>query len=267
MAEDDGGALPPPMAVLLEDPPASAVLTDFDGTLAPIVPDPEDARPLAGFPGVLCALAERFAVVAVISGRPASFLADRLLAPTGPAVRLYGGYGAEWIEDGVVHRAPAIAPWLPVVSEVLEAARAQAPAGLEVEDKGISVALHWRRAPGTARWARRFAEECAGRTGLALLGGRQVVELQPPVGLDKGTVVEELGEGRHAVCFAGDDAGDLAAFSALDRLAGRGVAVVRMAAADEESPRQLVERADVVVQGPRGALAVLQAVARRVAEA
>lgn len=256
-----GGALPPPMAVLLEDPASSVLLTDFDGTLAPIVPDPETSRPLPAFPGVLSALAGHFAVVGVVSGRPLSFLA-RQLGSAGVAVRLYGGYGAEWMADGVLGRAPEVEPWVPVVSEVLAAARAQAPPGLGVEDKGFALTLHWRRAPQTGEWAVRFAEDWAARTGLALQPGRRVVEMHPPVGPDKGTVVEDLGAGRRAVCFAGDDAGDLAAFSSLDRLALQGVAGVRVAAADEESPPQLIERADVVVEGPQGALAAFEALAR-----
>jgi trehalose 6-phosphate phosphatase len=252
----DGGSLPPAMAVLLEEPARSTVLTDFDGTLAPIVPDPETARPLPEAPSVLAELAGCFAVVGVVSGRPLSFLA-RHLGAAGPAVRLYGGYGAEWRAEGVSHLSPEVEPWVPAVSEVLAAARAGAPAGLGIEDKGFALTLHWRRHPETGEWATRFAQEWAARTGLALQPGRRVIEMRPPVGPDKGTVVEQLGEGCRAVCFAGDDAGDLAAFAALDRLAAAGVAGVRLAVADEESPPQLISQADLVVEGPAGALAVL----------
>ncbi len=248
------------MAVLAEDPASSAVLCDFDGTLAPIVADPDTAQPLPAAPSVLGALAARFAVVAVVSGRPASFLLQRLGA-AGPAVRLYGGYGAEWVVEGSLQRAPETQPWIAKVAEVLAAARAQAPPGLGVEDKGFAMTLHWRQAPETGAWATPFAAEWAARTGLALQPGRRAVELRAPVDIDKGTVTEQLAGGCRAACFAGDDAGDLAAFGALDRLALRGAATVRMAVADVESPGELVERADVVVNGPDEALAVLGALA------
>ena len=258
MTEDE--ALPPALTVLLEDPARSAVLTDFDGTLAPIVPDPETARPLEAAPGVLAALARRFGMVAVISGRPAPFLA-RHLAGAGPEVLLYGGYGVEWITAGALHRAPEVEPWVPVVAEVRARAQAVAPPALGIEDKGFALTLHWRRHPDLGPWAETFAAEQAARHGLALQPGRQAVELRPPVGPDKGTVVEQLAAGSHAAAFAGDDAGDLPAFDALDRLAAGGLRAVRLAVADRESPPELLARADLVVDGPERAVAVLELLA------
>ncbi|MHB8682252.1 MAG: trehalose-phosphatase [Acidimicrobiales bacterium] len=245
-----------PLAALLEAPASSAVLSDFDGTLAPIVPDPATARPLPEAAPLLRALAERFAVVAVVSGRPVDFLEEHL-ATAGPQVRLFGGYGVEWAEGGVRHVAAEVEPWRPVVAEVLAAAVAGAPPGLGIEPKGWALTLHWRQSPEAGEWALAFARDQAARTGLHLQPGRLAVEFRPPVGLDKGTVVERLGRGCHAVCFAGDDAGDLAAFDALDRLHSEGTTAVRVAVADEESPPELVARADVVVNGPHEALALL----------
>ena len=63
------------------------------------------------------------------------------------------------------------------------------------------------------------------------------------------------------VCFLGDDVGDLPAFDALDRLAAAGVHTVRVAVSTEEAPQEVLERADVVVDGPAGALAVLERLA------
>lgn len=257
MQPEDLGALD----ALLLDPATSAVLTDFDGTLAPIVPDPEEARPLPDAPRVLERLSQRFGVVGVISGRPAAFLA-RHLGASGEAVRLVGVYGCEWIEDGHVRRAPEVEPWVAPAREVLDAARAEAPPGVGIEDKGASVTLHWRPAPQAGGWAWQFAERWAQRTGLVLQSGRMAVELRPPVDIDKGRVVERLARDCTAACFAGDDAGDLAAFEALDRLAEHGLRAVRMAVADEESPPELTESADLVVEGPEGALAVLDRLAR-----
>ena len=260
MTARGAGGLPPALRPLLEEPARSAVLTDFDGTLAPIVPDPETARPLPGAAGILGELSAVFRVVAVVSGRPVPFLAAHL-SDAGPKLRLYGGYGMEWLEDGVRHRDPAVEPWLESLAEVAAAAVSEAPSGVGVEDKGYAVTLHWRRAPEQAGWGDRFARAWADRTGLRLQPGRMAVELRPPVGPDKGAVVQRLGRGCRAASFAGDDAGDLAAFAALEILHGEGVAVARVAVADIESPPELLAAADVVVHGPVEALALLEALA------
>lgn len=252
-----------PLAALLENPAASAVLSDFDGTLAPIVADPAEAYPLPEAPSVLGALAQRFALVAVVSGRPVSFLAQRL-ASAGPALRLFGAYGLEWMEDGAVHRAPIVEPWRGAVAQVVEAARsAFGGEAVGIEDKEISVTVHWRQAPEAGERAWDFARDWSRRTGLMLQPGRMAVEFRPPVGIDKGSVVEQLARGSAAACFAGDDSGDLAAFAALDRLASDGTRTVRIAVTDEETPRELVAAADVVVRGPGEALDLFRALAAR----
>jgi len=144
---------------------------------------------------------------------------------------------------------------------VAAAALAQAPAGVGVEAKGAALAIHWRRAPEAGAWAQAFAREAAAATGLVLQPGRRALELRPPLAIDKGDVVERLAAGATAACFAGDDAGDLSAFAALDRLADGGMAVVRLAVADSETPPALVAAADVVVASPVEALALLSRLA------
>jgi len=260
-ADPDGAGRLGALALLLDRPSASAVLTDFDGTLAPIVADPDLAAPLPGVPDVLGALARRFRTVGVVSGRPVAFLV-RHLAAAGPAVALVGAYGLEWVEAGEIRHAPEAAPWRAAAAGVVSAARAAfAGAPVGVEDKGASVTLHWRRAPEYEDRVRAFAAEWAARSGLDPEPGRRAVELRPPVGIDKGSAVERLAAGAAAACFVGDDAGDLAAFAALDRLARAGTRTVAVAVADEESPAALVARADVVVPGPLQALGLLEALA------
>jgi trehalose 6-phosphate phosphatase len=251
-----------PLEGLAVAPASCAVFTDYDGTLAPIVADPDLAVPVPDAPAVLARLAERFGVVGVISGRPAAFLRDRLVG-VGERVHLVGVYGFEWVEDGAVRTAPEIEPWKAAAARVVAAARTEAPPGVGVEEKGAAVAIHWRRAPEAGAWGMAFGRRWAEMSGLELQLGRMAVELRPPVLIDKGQVVERLAAGCRGACFAGDDAGDLAAFAALDRLADAGVHAVRIAVADEESPPELVAAADVVVSGPREAVALL----RRLAEA
>jgi len=225
---------------------------DFDGTLAPIVDGPADARPLPDVPDLLVALGRRFGLVAVVSGRPVRFLADVLGRPAG--VRLAGLYGMEQIgPDGVLAADGPAEPWRPVVAGVTARAAASVPDGAEVEPKGLTVTLHWRRRPSAEDWALRLAAREVAATGLVAQPGRMSVELRPPVDADKGTVVRTLAAGFDAAACFGDDLGDLPAFRALGDLAAAGMSVVRVAVTDAESPPEVAAAADVVVDGPAGA--------------
>ena len=114
--------LPDVLAPLAEAPRRSALCLDFDGTLSPIVDDPRAARPLPGVPDLLGRLARRLGLVAVISGRPVSFLESELASPAG--VRLVGLYGLEQIGAGGQRTvAPDAAPWEAVITEVVDLAR------------------------------------------------------------------------------------------------------------------------------------------------
>ena len=231
----------------------AALLTDFDGTLSPIVDDPAAAEPLPGAVEVLHELAARYAVVGVISGRPVSYLLDRL----GDGLWLSGLYGLEEIEGGRRIESPVAADWRPVVDDVAGTALRAFGDGV-VEHKGLSLTLHFRTRPGLGPDVRRWADDRAAATGLEVRSAKASVELHPPVRVDKGTVVERAAANARAVCFLGDDVGDLPAFDALDRLAERGVATVRVAVQTPEAPVEVLERADVVVDGPEGALVVLR---------
>jgi trehalose 6-phosphate phosphatase len=244
-----------PLEPLLADPGRTAVLTDFDGTLSPIVDDPAAASPLPGAVEVLAKLATRFAKVGVVSGRPLDYLVSRL----GHELWLSGLYGLETLEAGRRVEAPEAATWRPVVTDAV--ARATAELEAWVEPKGLSLTLHFRTRPELADAVRRWAEAESTRTGLVVRSAKASVELHPPVRADKGTVVEAAAAGMAAACFLGDDVGDLPAFDGLDRLAAAGVATVRIGVATSEAPPELLDRADLVVEGPEGAVALLQRLA------
>jgi trehalose 6-phosphate phosphatase len=248
--------LPPVLRPLCERPAEAALFVDFDGTLAPIVDDPAAARPLQGATEVLAALARRYGLVAVVSGRPVAYLLEALDHP--PGVAMAGLYGMEAAAaGGAVETRPDAAAWRPVVDEVTRLAQGEVPAGAEVEPKGLTVTLHWRRNPAAEEWARSFCERATARTGLVVQPGRMALELRPPVADDKGTVVRAMGRGHAAVACFGDDLGDLPAFGALEELARTGVAVARVAVVDAESPPEVALAADLVVEGPEGALDLL----------
>lgn len=231
-------------------------MCDFDGTLAPIVLDPREARPVPGAVDLLHRLADRFAVVAVVSGRPLAFLHEHLALTTSSRLRVSGLYGLEtWGDDPAADR---FSSWRAVVAEVADLAEAEAPPGVLVEHKGLTVAVHYRTAPDAAQWVRDFVLAQAVRTGLAVHPARRCEELRPPLPIDKGTVVADLAADLDAVCFLGDDAGDLPAFAALDALtATGGVVTVKIAVNSAEAPSLLLAQADLVVEGPAAALALL----------
>ena len=242
------------LAPFRADPAGSGVFSDFDGTLARIVDDPAAALPLEGVVDLLGRLAGRYGRVGVISGRPAGFLREHL---GGRGLFLSGLYGLEYVDDeGEVRAIEEAEPWRAVIEDVVSAADA---AGLPVERKGLAVTVHYRTDRSQEEAVRAWAEEQAAATDLAVHPARMSYELRPPMRLDKGTVLADAAEGRRQVCFLGDDTGDLTAFDALDRMAAKGVAVVRVGVESEEAPDELLERADLTVEGPEGSLRVLEA--------
>lgn len=242
------------LAPLARNPARSAVIMDFDGTLAPIVEDPAAAVPLPGVVDCLLALQERYAVVAVVSGRPVAHLQRHL-----PGMRAMAGlYGLERVRGGEVELHPQVAEWRPIIEEAAAAARRDLP-GVGVEDKGLSLTLHVRPAPEMAGAVEAWAADTAARTRLEVRRARMSAELHPPVEADKGTVASELVSGLAAACFIGDDVGDLPAFLALDAFAEGGGSAVRAVVMSEEVTPAMVTEADVLLEGPPAVLAFLRA--------
>jgi len=238
------------------------VLLDFDGALAPIVADPEAARPCPEALAAVERLVTAVGLVAVVSGRPVAFLAAVL--PDDSGLVLVGQHGLErLVAGGRVEVDPRAEPWRAAVAAAAGAAEEGMP-DLVIERKGdIAVNLHWRSCPDRAEAAEVFGRRVAQDHGLDALPMRMALELRPPVPVDKGTVVAELAAGRHAALFAGDDHGDLAAFAALDRLVagGRLDHAVRVAVRSDEAPPALLETADHQVDGPAGLAALLVRIA------
>lgn len=248
-------------APLVAQPLSSAIVTDFDGTLSPIVSDPAAARPLDGVPRLLAQLATRYKVVAVISGRPVSFLAERLDQPgSAREVLLVGLYGLEWRdENGAITHDREAGQWRSTVDDAVGRLRSQAPPGVVVEEKGLAVTVHWRQAPEAEAWATGAVAAESARSGLRAHPGRMSIELRPALDIDKGSVTRRLVEGCAAACYLGDDVGDLPAFAALAELATtEGMATVTAAVVDEESDRAVTAAADVRLAGPGEALALLE---------
>ncbi|MFC9930282.1 trehalose-phosphatase [Streptomyces sp. NPDC127190] len=260
------------LAALLAKPATAVVGLDFDGTLAPIVADPEQARAHPDAVPALTALAPKVASIAVITGRPAG-VAVRYGGFAGvPALdhlTVLGHYGAErW--DAATGQVTAPAPH-PGVAAV----RAELPGVLEavgawhgtwIEEKGRAVAVHTRRAadPQAAFEALRGPlTDLATRHGLIVEPGRLVLELRPP-GMDKGVALADhlRATGAESVLYAGDDLGDLPAFAAVEKLRSDGVPGLLVCSGSTEVT-ELAERADLVVDGPEGVVHLLRTLAAR----
>jgi trehalose 6-phosphate phosphatase len=253
------------LAPLRADPGSAGVLCDIDGTLAPIVTDPSEAAVPPETRDLLEQVAERYALVACVSGRRA-LEARRMVGVD--RIAYAGNHGFELLAPGGTE--PALDP---AVGRRADAARAFAAAldaqelfraGLTLEDKGPIQAFHWRRAAdrdAAAARTRELAAE-ARQAGLVTRWGRMVLELRPIAGIDKGSATTRLvrDAGVTVALFGGDDETDLDAFLALQWLerAGRLERGVRIGIASDEEPEGLAERTDAVVEGPEGFLAVLR---------
>jgi trehalose 6-phosphate phosphatase len=252
------------LAPLRENHRSAALLLDLDGTLAPIVPRPEDAQMLPGTRDVVAALAEQYALVAFISGRGLSDL-ERIAAV--PGVAYAGNHGME-VRDSSGRR-DVVAEVKPFLSDIAEFAALVAPGLAEhdigLEDKGVTLSLHTRVSadPDAADvYLNEQVAPLARERGLVPTPGRRVLEIRPPVTVNKGTASRELlatTEARSAAYF-GDDRTDADAWRALRALAETGAldASVAVAAVSDEVPAEVRSAADVCVDGPAGALAALR---------
>ncbi|MER6575650.1 trehalose-phosphatase [Nonomuraea sp. NPDC001023] len=247
------------MEAILKDPSGAVIGLDFDGTLSPIVPDPASAKIHPEAPAVLAELGAHVGAVAVVTGRPAATALE--LGPglaDVPGLVVLGHYGFERWEHGRVS-APPPPPGVPRVrAELPLLLDALGLHGVAIEDKGRAVAVHTRRAPdpeGALAVLREPLAELAGKHGLVIEPGRMVLELRPP-GMDKGHALGLFLAERDArsVMFVGDDLGDLAAFDAVRASGLPGVTVCSGSA----EVTALAERADIVVDGPDGVVALLR---------
>ena len=257
------------LAAIRREPGRALIATDFDGTLAPIVADPREARADPGAVAGLRGLAGVVGTLAVITGRPAAEAVELGGFEGVPGLIVLGHYGGERWQEGVL-TAPSPPAGVAVARARLPRllADAGAPEGTWVEDKGSAVAVHTRRTTDPVAALAALTGPLAGlaaETGLVVEPGRMVIELRAP-GMDKGAaltgLVAERGAG--SVLFAGDDLGDLAAFAAVRALRGDGHPGVTVCSASGEVSA-LAAEADLVVDGPGGVAALLGSLARALA--
>jgi trehalose 6-phosphate phosphatase len=254
------------LAPFRADPARSAILLDVDGTLAPIVRHASDAHVPEATRALLIGIEHRYGTVACVSGRQASDA--RRIVSIG-SFTYVGSHGAELLLPGAMEPTvdPEVASWTPRVQAFTAEQSPQALHRLRVrvEDKGVMTAFHWRGAPdeAAAEAVVREIAERAEEAGLAPHWGRKVLEVRPPVRIDKGVGLVTLlrdADVEHAL-YIGDDNTDLDAFRGLDELveAGRLTTALRIGVRSDEGPSELADAADLLVDGPAGVRAVLEA--------
>jgi trehalose 6-phosphate phosphatase len=260
------GTLEELLQPLKADPRRSAVLLDVDGVLAPIVQHPDDAHMPETTRRPLIEVAKRYGVVACVSGRRASDA--RRIVSLG-SIAYLGSHGSEVLRPGAI---------APEVDRELQAwtRRVQAFANesfdeplrrlrVRLEDKEAIAALHWRGVPDEegAQAAVESVAQRAEKAGFTTHWGRKVLEIRPPVRIDKGAGVVSLLRDRDlaSALYAGDDMTDLDAFRGLMQLVedGRLGTAVRVGVRSDEGPSALAQEADVMVDGTDGVRDMLQA--------
>jgi trehalose 6-phosphate phosphatase len=245
----------------------SGLLTDFDGTLSPIVHDPFMAGLVDGADGALAALAERIAVVAIITGRM-PLDARRLVGV--PGVLIAGNHGTEWLDPGQSEPTPT--PGAEAIRRSLDDVLARVPSlpGVKTDHKGLSASVHYRQAPDPTE-ARAAILDALGDVeplGLRIGFGRMIIEIRAPDLGDKGTAARAIVErfGLRGAVVMGDDTTDLDMFSAVAALRAAGAlraAIVAVGGSDHEVHPEVKAGADVVLDTPAEAAELLARLAVR----
>ncbi|MBV9425039.1 MAG: trehalose-phosphatase [Solirubrobacterales bacterium] len=247
------------LAPLRANPQQAAILLDIDGTISPIVEHAADAKVPESTRQLLAAIARRYKIVACVTGRRA---ADARAMVSIGTISYLGTHGAELLRAGWTESVvdPKVEDWVRRIHQFGREADTAELRRLRVrlEDKGTIVAFHWRGAPNedAARSALDTLASRAEQAGLRTHWGRKVLEIRPPVRMDKGAGITTFLEGEdvEAAMYAGDDATDLDAFRALAELQQQGTIkhAIRVGVRSDEGPSGISEQADVVVDGTEG---------------
>jgi trehalose 6-phosphate phosphatase len=258
--------IPELLRPLRDDPSHSAVLLDVDGVLAPIVQHTDDAHMPETTRRPLIEVAKRYGVVACVSGRRASDA--RRIVSLG-SIAYLGSHGSEVLRPGAIEPEldRELQAWTRRVQNFANEAFDERLQRLRVrlEDKEAIAGLHWRGVPDEedAETAVREVAEAAEEAGFTAHWGRKVLEIRPPVRIDKGAGIVSLLRDTDltAAVYVGDDATDLDAFRGLGELVemGRLGSAVRIGVRSDEGPSQLIEEADGMVEGTDGVRELLKA--------
>lgn len=248
------------MQAIMERPQDTLIGLDFDGTLAPIIDDPERAYAHRGAVAALARLGALVRVIVVITGRPAQTavkLGGFQGVPGLGSMVVLGQYGVErWDADTDQFSIPAEPPAMAAVADELpKVLQELGLTDVRLEHKGRAIGVHTRELGDASAAFERLAEplgELAARHGLLIEPGKNVLEIRAP-GMDKGEALRNIVAEKEArqVVFAGDDLGDLPAFRAVEKLRTEGVAGLLISSASHEEDA-LIQASDLILDGPDG---------------
>ncbi len=251
---------------LRSDPAHGAILLDIDGTLAPIVRHAADAHVPEATRTLLIEIAKRYRVVGCVSGRRAA--TARQIVAIG-TLAYVGNHGGELLRPGATRPEvdPELAIWTARVRAFAARVLTAEHQRLRVrgEDKEAIAAFHWRGAPDeqAAEASVREIAAAAEREGFAVHWGRKVLEVRPPVALDKGIGIARLlrDSPAKAALYVGDDSTDLDAFRGLRALVQSGSleSALCVAVDSDEAPPELAREADLTLEGTHGVRELLEA--------
>lgn len=202
--------------------PRFGLVTDVDGTISPIVDEPEAARVTSDNLHLLKELQKNLPLVAVISGRAVEDVAHRVGIP---GLVYIGNHGMETWVDGNVSVSDKVDPYRQSLRLASPEIKAKMVRGMRFEDKGATLSVHYRQTDAPEAVGAELTpamQAIAERHGLILTHGRLVFEFRPPINVDKGTAFRELVRSHNlgAAFFIGDDVTDTGAFQAARQLRG-----------------------------------------------
>jgi trehalose 6-phosphate phosphatase len=245
----------PTLLQRLIDSNRPGLISDMDGTLSPIVPRPDDARPTERNLELLAALNDQLPLVALISGRSVLDLRQRV----GLSQLTYvGNHGLEQWENGTIRTPPEVAQYRSAVKNAVRELEGRQVDGMQVEDKGVTLSLHYRRTSEPEQIAATFApiiRDIAQQNGLRFFQGRMVFELRPPVEVNKGSAFRSLVETHalDAAVYLGDDTTDVDALRMARQLRKQGAAyTLGIGVESDDTPSDVQAEADLLVSGVSG---------------
>ena len=228
------------------------LFTDFDGTLTPLFDDPRNTVLSPVIRDALRELSKKLELVAVVSGREVRYLRQMIGLKS---VTYVGNHGLEEWKSGGEQQEYVVQVSDGLVGEVEKGVGGIGVSGLSVENKGLSVVVHYRNAPdptATRSTVSQMLKPLAATRDLEIKEGKMVLEIGPGAGVNKGTAVGRLAREFEltGAIVLGDDVTDCDAFDALNGLAReRGLKGAAVAVADEETPEAVLRKADYRLSG------------------
>lgn len=201
-------------------PSKTAILSDIDGTLHPIVERPDQIHFDKLVPSTLEKLTEKYALVGLITGRS---LKSALSFINVHGIVYIGNHGLEISKNNKIEHADGVQKYIPSIRTALKLvsqSNLSKTPDIYIEDKDVAVAVHYRQAPAKVYEVENTVNKIANDLGLKVIRGRKVYELQPPINIDKGTALIKLIKqaGVNLVLYMGDDISDIKAFRRLKKL-------------------------------------------------